>query len=329
MNAFVTGGTGFVGSHLTEELLRRRYRVRALVRRDPKWLAGTDAEIIRGDLDDEAALREGLRGVDVVFHVAGLTRAPTAEALHAANVEGTLKVLAAIREEGPSVRRVVVTSSLAAVGPSRVTEGNVVPLAESDPMQPISEYGKSKARMEREVAERFPDLPVTIIRPPAVYGPREADIFTIIQTASRARIFPIVGSGRPPQLSLVHVADLVRGMIDSAETADAASDTFFLSSERGYSWNEIADAVEAALGKRLLRVRVPARATAAIGAIVESAGRLFGQYPALNREKAREAAEAWVCSIEKARQAFGYNQAVPLASGMKEAVDWYREHGWL
>ena len=76
MRAFVTGGTGFVGSHLVEELLRRGYAVRALARRDPKWLGGLPVELVRAGLDDEAALREALRGVDVVHHVAGLTRAP-------------------------------------------------------------------------------------------------------------------------------------------------------------------------------------------------------------------------------------------------------------
>ena len=330
--AFVTGGTGFVGSHLVEELLRRGYAVRALVRDAPKWLEGLDVETVRGDLFDEEALRRGMDGATAVFHVAGLTRAPDYAALERANVTGTLNVLEAAAAQ-PTPPRVLVTSSLAAVGPSdRLPDGSGKPRIETALLRPISDYGRSKAKMERQIdawqLERGDALPLVVVRPPAVYGPREADIFTIFKTAARG-LFPIVGDGRKPQLSLVHVRDLVRGMVDALEADAAVGETYFIGSTRGYSWNEVRDAALQALGTRALRVNVPKPFVGPIGAVSELAGRVTGSYPPLNREKAREAKEAWVCSPAKAARDFGYRQEVPLGEGMAETMAWYREHGWL
>lgn len=329
MKAFLTGGTGFVGSHLAEELLERGFRVSAMVRNEPRWLAGLDVEHVRCDTRQFDALCRGLEGSDYVFHVAGMTRAPTREALFAANVDATAALLEAVRVAAPGVRRVVVASSQAAVGPSPVENRVARPVTEDDPLRPISLYGESKAEMERMIATQFDDVPITVVRPSAVYGPREADIFTVIKTAARLRVFPIVGSGRRPRLSLIHVRDLVSGMADAALSNAALGETFFIGSQRAYSWNEIRDAVSGALVRRLVTIPVASPLVAPIGAVVEGAGSLLGKYPPLNREKAREAREAWVCSIEKARRVFDYVEQVRLPVGMAETVAWYRREGWL
>ncbi|MFN3595921.1 MAG: NAD-dependent epimerase/dehydratase family protein [Rubricoccaceae bacterium] len=327
MTVFLTGGTGFVGSHLAEALLARGAAVRALVRTDARWLRGQPVQTVRGDLFDVEALREGLRGADVVFHIAGLTRAPDAAALERANVEGTVRLLDAAAEAlgaGSPLRRVVVTSSLAAVGPSGAT-----PLTEAAPLRPISAYGRSKARMEAAVAAHALAPYTTVVRPPAVYGPRETDIFTMIRTADRQRVFPVVGDGRTPRLDLVYVRDLVAGLLAAAEAEAAAGETFFLGGAHGYAWDEIHAAVAEALGHRVLRVPVAPVLVRPIGALVEGVGRLAGRYPPLNREKAAEAAEAWLASSAKAARLLGYAPAVSLREGMRETVAWYRAEGWL
>ena len=324
MRAFVTGGTGFVGSHLVEELQRRGYdEIRALVRSDLKWLDGLGVMPVRGDLFDEDALREGVHGVDAVFHVAGLTRAPTQEALDRANVTGTLNVLNAVRDAAPDVRRVLVTSSLAAAGPSTGR-----PLVESDPRRPITRYGRSKAAMEHRIEQGFDELPVTVVRPPAVYGPREADIYQMIRGAARG-LFPIVGDGGVPRLSLVHVRDLASGMADLLEAPEAEGETYFLGSERGYAWQEVREAVEAALGRRTLKLPVPGALMGVAGALSEGVGRVAGTLPPLTRDKAEAARHAWVCSVEKAASDVGYRPQVGLGEGMAETVAWYRSQGWL
>ncbi|MEM6784717.1 MAG: NAD-dependent epimerase/dehydratase family protein [Bacteroidota bacterium] len=330
---FVTGGTGFVGSHLVEELLNREADdVRCLVRSRPKWLDGLPVHHVQGGLHDLDALLDGVSEADEVYHVAGLTRAPSQEQLDKANVAGTLNVLEAVRQAAPHVQRVVIVSSLAAVGPSPVEAGVVQPLDEAAPLAPISMYGRSKATMEWAVENwraKHPSAPpISVVRPPAVYGPREADIFTVIQTASRG-LFPIVGDGEAPALSLVHVRDLVRGIADLAESPLAKGETYFVGSEAAYSWSEIRDAVVGALGRRALTLKVPSKLVAGVGTVVEKVAGVFGQYPPLNREKAEEARHAWICSVDKAKRHVGYGQQVALDEGMRETVAWYRAEGWL
>ena len=325
--AFLTGGTGFVGSHLAEELLARGYRVRALVRSSPKWLDGLDVEVVKGDLHDADALAAGVQDADVVYHVAGLTRARDQATLDAANVDGTVRLLEAVRG-APDIRKVLVTSSLEAMGPNRLApDGAALPAIEADAPAPISMYGRSKARMEEAVRERFPDLPVVIVRPPAVYGPREADIFEMVKGASRG-LFAVVGRSDVPRLSLVHVRDLVRGMVDLAESDATVGETYFVGT-RGYSWGEVRAAMERALGRRTRQLVVPRPLIGWAGAAAEAVGRVTGSLPPLTRDKAEAAKHAWICASSKAEAAVDYRPRVALGEGMAETVAWYREEGWL
>lgn len=326
--AFVTGGTGFIGSHLVEELHRRGYaEVRALVRSKPRWLEGLDVVHVRGQLADTPELRSALRGVDYVYHVGGVTRARDWQTFEKANIDDSMLLLKLIEEESPDVKKVLMTSSLAVVG-----ECDTAVATETVPLRPVSDYGRSKELMERAIA-RYQEapgaLPIVVVRPPAVYGPREADIFEFFKTLSRG-IAPVVGSGNEPALTLVHARDLVRGMVDAAESDRTTGRTYFIGSDRAYTWNEIKNAAGKALGKRALTITVPDALIAPVGAVVEMFGRLTGTYPPLNREKAREIRDACkICSSARARRDFGYAQQVGLEEGIEETIRWYRTNEWL
>ena len=330
--AFVTGGTGFVGSHLVDELLRRDYHeVRCVVRTKRKWLAGLPITEVRGSLGDSKLIQEALEGVDYVYHVAGVTRGRTADVLKKGNVDATLFLLEAVKRVVPGVQKVVVTSSLAAVG-----RGDRAVVDETAELCPLTRYGHSKAEME--VALRREDesglsllevLPVVVIRPPVVYGPRDRDMFAFFRTA-RTGVCPFVGRRDEQYFSLVNVHDLVRGMVDAAESAATAGQTYFIGSNEGVSWGQLLRATEGALGRRVTAVPIPRAFVGPLAAVVEGVGRIAGYYPPLNREKAREILHAAkICSCRRARRHFGYRSQITLEDGVRDTVAWYRSQGWL
>ena len=329
--AFVTGATGFVGSHLAEELRQRGYsEVRCLVRSRLKWLAGLDVTPVRATLSDVEQLWEALNGVTHVYHLGGVTRAEDWRAFQENNVRATLSLLGAVRQAAPGVERVLVTSSLAAVGRCEQEVAD-----EGVPLRPVSRYGRSKAQMEKALAARhdmrasFHDqLPITVVRPPAVYGPRDRDILDFFRAVSKG-ICPVVGGGHG-RLSLVYAPDLARGMAAAAEEGTAGETYFLGGREEAYTWNEVKDAATQALGRRALTVPVPGPLVGAVGAASEAWGKITGSYPPLNREKAREIRHACkVCSSAKARQAFGYAPSTSLETGVTRTIQWYRAEGWL
>ena len=331
--AFVTGGTGFVGSHLVEELLQRDYdEVRCLVRSRQKWLRPLDITPVRGDLSDIDVLWDAVQDADYVYHVAGITRAQSWDAFYEANVQATLNLMGAVKMANADLDRVLVTSSLAAVGRC---EDEVA--TEDTPLQPISQYGRSKAEMEE--ALRAPqgqmhtaymdELPITIVRPPAVYGPRDRDILTFFQTVKKG-VCPVVGGGSDPTISLVHARDLARGMVECAESEATVGETYFIGSEGAYSWNEVKAATTAALDQWAVTIPIPGALVGAVGAVAEWGGKLVGTYPPLNREKAREIRYACTrCAVDKAQREFGYQQRISLEEGVRETIKWYEEEGWL
>ena len=325
MRAFVTGGTGFVGSHLVEALLEsKKYEeVRCLIRSSEKWLKGMDITPVLGDLDNYHTIADALDGVDVIFHIAGLTKAPKNKDFTAANVDATENLMRIAQKKG--ISNIVILSSLAAVGPSQGT-----PLTEKAPLRPVSMYGNSKKRMEVMISKTVLDSDsIKIIRPPAVYGPREADIYTFFKTYKMG-LCPMVGDGNHPRLSLVYVKDLVDGIMKASEKTDAGVHTYFMGGELdSYTWNQISAVTGRILEVKPLTLKLKPNWVRNVASVIETGASLFGKYPVVNKEKATEMVEEWVCSSRKAIKELGYNPSTTLEEGLSRTLHWYKHNNWL
>ena len=326
VNVLVTGATGFIGSHLVELLLTKKYSVRCLVRTtsDTGWLKGLNVEYIHGDLFDHQALRNAVSDVDYVYHSAGVTKAKKKQDYYRGNTEGTRNILNAVREHRPQIKRFVQISSQAAVGPSPTRE----PIAEETPAHPLTTYGKSKWLAEEECQEAANAIPVTIVRPPVVYGPRDKDVFEFFNTMSKG-LQPMVGFNEK-LVSMLHVGDVVRGFVMAGESEKAAGQTYFISSKKTHGWREIGDVTRQAMDTRAFRVRIPESAIYIIAAFAELFSLMSSKPALINFEKARDMVQDyWTASGEKAQRDFGFEQQISLADGIRDSIQWYKKHNLL
>jgi len=319
----LTGATGFVGPHVAEAFRREGAVVRALVRSAARAADLHDVEVVSGSLEDAASLERACAGVDVVVHMAAVLHARTDAEYHAVNAAGTQRLLDAMRRVDPAPRRLVYLSSLAACGPA--IEGRGV--TAQDPPRPLTAYGRSKLEGERVVLAAKDGTEVVIVRAPAVYGPRDTDLFHFFRLARRGIIPVPTGPDRP--LQLVHAQDLARGLVRAA-FAPGATGVYHVAEPRGYSWQQVGKLVGDAVGRRVRVIRIPAGLLSALAAVSETAAGMVGGSSIFNRDKARELlAPGWLCETESARADLGYEAAIPLAEGLRSTAQWYREHGWL
>lgn len=326
-SALVTGANGFIGSHLVEELLGRGYHVRCLVRKtsDIRWLESLDVQIVRGSYDDEASLAAAVLGVDHIYHLAGAVKARRPAEFYKANTEATVRLAQAAIKANPGLRRFVFSSSQAAVGPSPCLDK---PKCELDECQPVSDYGRSKLLAERELLKLSDKLPLTIIRPPSVYGPRDTEIFLYFKWINRG--LALLPGLRARYAHLIYVKDLVRGMVQATESDKTVGQTYFLAEGRACSWQEISRLIAQSLNRKPITLPVPifmARFSALLseaGALVTNRATIF------NRQKVVEMSQRyWTVSTEAARRDFGFACQFDLPRGISETAKWYKENGWL
>lgn len=324
MKAFVTGGTGFIGSHLVDQLLEMEActEVRCLVRSQEKWLTGKNFTKINGDLGDFSALSKGIEGVDVVFHLAAIVKAPTQKEFTIANVDATENIIRIAQKN--KVKNLVILSSLAAIGPS-----NGVPVTEKSGYNPVSMYGRSKVEMEEKIHEiAKSNDSIKIIRPPAVYGPREDQIFTYFKTFSKG-LSTIIGDGNHPPVSMVYVSDLVDGIIKSAQKLDKGIHTYFITGQQPLTWNQIHNITATVMGKNAFKLKIKPSMVIKVGSFIENLASFIGKYPVVNKEKAKELVLEWTCSSQKAEHELDYKPQVTIQEGISRTIHWYKKHNWL
>jgi 2-alkyl-3-oxoalkanoate reductase len=307
----LTGATGFIGRHVAATLRGRGHLVRALVRRRGALPDRDGMSVVPGSLEDDDSLAELLRGAEAIVHAAGVVKASCRSAYHAANADGTARLARRAAERG--CRSFVLVSSLAARQPG------------------LSYYAESKAMGER-AALRFADrFALTIVRPPAVYGPGDRSTLPLLRGLSRGWL--PAPAGVAARFSLLFVTDLARlgpALLDRALGPSGVVLEPDDGCDGGYSWRDLAAAAEAALGRRVRLVELPKPPLAALGGLLELSARASGRSPALSRDKVEELFHPdWVCDARSLAAVPGWRPAVDLCAGLRSTLAWYRDEGWL
>ena len=338
VNALITGGSGFLGTHLARALVAGGHQVTALVRpaSDCRELTALDIALVQGDVTVPASLTPAVAGSDVVFHLAGLVKAFNQAEFLRVNEEGTRNVAeAAASRTTPPV--LVAVSSLAAAGPSP----NGRARTELDPPLPVSNYGRSKHAGELAATAWAARVPLSIVRPPVVFGPRDPSMALVFRVIARRGIFAVPGRGQR-RLSLIYVTDLVSALISVAERGKrvspgtdgdvaSANGYYYVADDVHPTFDELGQLIGRAVGREHIRVLHPPRLLnyGAAGAS-ELFSRLCRHPSIFNVDKIREmSAGSWTCAADRIRAELGFAVTAPLEDRLRETGDWYRRQGWL
>ncbi len=326
MRAIVTGGAGFVGSHLVEKLLTNGDDVVCLERPGASrgWLTNGDVEFHDCGLSDVDTLHRHVKGADVVFHLAALTEAKTPADCYEVNTNGTANLVQAIAACGLSVPRLVFMSSLAAVGPDLTGQS----LDQDSPPLPLSHYGRSKLHAEAVIHAFADRVPAVICRFPAVYGPRDRVVLKLFRMVTHGFALTIGPWDR--EVSILHVADAVSGLVGAAASPRAVGQIYCLANPRAITWGEFVQAIGYALKCRPRQVAVPVLAARPIALVAEFLAWMQNNPAVLNRDRVRELAQKrWVCDPSRAMQDFGFKPQFSLESGVVDTAQWLRREQWI
>lgn len=325
MKAFVTGGTGFLGSHLVDLLLQQGHEVTCLVRptSNLQWLKNKKVRLVSGDLlPDNLGLKEGLQNADWCFHIAGLISSADSGRYFQVNAGGARHCLDACLKAAPQLKRFILVSSMAAVGPS--ADGLL--LDEKAVPHPITLYGQSKLEGEKIALSYKTKIPLTILRPPAIYGPRDVMIYPVFKMARRG-VFAYP-AGKPPTISMAYVEDVAGACLWAAKTEKAEGEIYFVADGDRYRWTDIADILSSILHRKIVRLPLPKTLLWPVAFLEEGRARLFHAAPRLHRGHVKQFFASWGIDIKKIKTA-GFLPRFNLESGMESTVAGYRQQGWL
>ncbi len=328
MKPVITGSNGFIGSMLRNELVDQGADVRCLVRSNPgsqSFEAGYTTFGIDYNSEESLVACGALHDATHVFHVAGVTKHLTLEGFRQGNVTPTKNLLGALQQVNPNLSRFILISSQAAAGPA---SSERKPKTEADVPAPIEDYGRSKLEAEQLLTDGNLPFPYTIIRPAAVYGPRDVDFLALFkQLKNGLGIYP---GNKNSFVSTIYVDDLVTGILDAAQHQAASNQAYFLANEVAVSWQQIYQHIAAIWPSRLRELNLPFGIIAAIAKLGDLYSKVTGKITVLNSKKIELARpKYWVCTAEQARRDFGFSPQTPLSTGLKETFDWYKASGWL
>lgn len=322
----LTGASGFVGSHILDRLRKHEVPTAVLLRTDSntKFLERhlPVTEVRLGSVSDPRSLHKAAAGVTDVIHCAGLTKALKPSEFYEINHLGTRNVLEAVNAQAPGIDRFIQISSLAASGPALPEN----PAREDQLPRPVSEYGKSKLAGEQEVRDRS-RVPYTIIRPPAVYGPRDTGFLSMFKAVKR-HLLPRLNKAQA--LSLVYAEDLAEAVVCCLKHPKAAGQTYFAASPEIVTSQSMSEEIAAQMNRWTIPFPTPALVLWAVCLAQQVISKLTGKASLLNLEKYSELrAPAWVCDSSKLYREIGFTCQTGLKQGIAETLDWYAREHWL
>lgn len=327
MKVLVTGGSGFLGSHVAEQLGAAGHSVVALVRKSSnrKFLATLkNVELAEGSVEDRKGIDAAMKGVDAVVHSAGLVKARSAAEFEATNTQGTINLLESAIENAPSLKRFVHVSTLEACGPS--FDGKPVPW---DQERPVTAYGRSKLAAEKAVLARKDKLPVVILRPGAIYGPRDVELFEAFK-AVRNRQYPVIGDGTMLGC-YTYGPDCAKACIAAIEAEIPSGSVYFVDDGEPMTMSRaMGELVPEAVGRRpLVRFGLPFPVLRLAARGVETYGKLRNKPVMLTREKVAMLRHHWVCDSSRTREDLKWSPSVTFLDGARLTAQWYAENGWF
>ena len=322
----VTGATGFIGGHLVEALVQMKCDVHCLVRRtsDLRLIDRTRVQLHFGSLTDSFPLTDCLAASDYVFHCAGATRAKTRSDYFRINADACKSLYEQCARHGGNIRRIVHVSSLAAVGPALPGQ----PASEETPCKPLTYYGKSKLAGEK-IAEQFSSpLPITILRPPVVYGPREVNFFAFLKGISKG--WNLKMGSKKRALSLIYVKDLVEAMLTAAAAPAQDKNPYFITDGNIYPWDEVVQTASGLLNVRPRTLAIPDSLLIFAGLLSEFLSIYRKTPPLLDHQRMIDIRQSnWTASSAKFFNDFRFKPKYDLQAGLAETLDWYKNNRWL
>lgn len=325
----ITGASGFVGSHLVEEALRRDLRVFAGIRKSSsrEYLQDQRIQFIELNFGDREQMTGELarNRFDYIIHNAGVVTASKLEEYWRVNFEYVKNFTDAILASGHMPEKFTFISSAASYGPASASDLTDFLTEEAEP-NPINTYGKAKLAAEQHLA-KIPGFPYVILRPTGVYGPREKEILTFFKLVNR-NLEGYIGTRRQ-HLAFVYVKDLARVVLD-ATTSNVSQKSYFVSDGRYYAQWDLGKTAKRILNKKTFRIHVPIGLVRSIAWGLEQIGKIQGRQPALNLEKVRILESVnWKCDIEPLKEDLNFQPQYDLEEGLKETLIWYKENKWL
>lgn len=327
MKVFLTGASGFVGSHVLDSLRAGHHEVSILLRRtsDTRFVSRhvSGVTVHFGSLDDLSVLRKAMSGVEAVIHCAGKTKALHSSEFYRINQAGTRNMVMAANACRESLRHLIYISSQAVSGPGVLT----CPAEETGDPRPVSVYGHSKRLGEIEIG-RHCRVPWTILRPAAVYGPRDTEFLPVFKKVKQ-RVMPLL-SGAKRSLNMVYGPDVAAAVLSTLMNERAAGGTYHVAAEPPCTDEEFMQEIATQMRCRPLRLPIPRSALYLACVIQEFLSRASGRPNVLSRQKLPELlAPGWVCSTDRIRQDLGFTALTSLKEGVGRTLEWYQRKGWV